>query len=167
MHHFVLNIIIVLIGSITIPLSTQADTSGFSVNGEEWPGFWFTCEFARSQVAPDDGCKMFDDEGFQLADGRLRYVRVIGSTETSCRGDKKGQCFSSKEPAVSISRTDRGKLTLGKKQFKVSYFGCTQIFYFSDTLNYREIWPDKNRCFWAGKRRFYIAPYKGKVTIIE
>jgi hypothetical protein len=167
MYHFVLNIFIGLIGSIIISLSAQADTSDFSVNGEEWPGFWFSCEFARSQVAPDDDCKMFDDEGFQLAEGRLRYIRMIGSAETACRGNKVGQCFSSSEPTVSISRTDRGKLTLGKNQFKVSYFGCTQIFYFSDTAAYREIWPDKSRCFWAGKRRFYIAPYKGKVTIVK
>lgn len=167
MRHLIFNIIVGLIWSVIIPLSVQAKTNGFSVDGEEWPGFWFTCEFARSQVAPDDDCKMFDDEGFQLAEGRLRYIRMIGSTEKACRGNKIGQCFSSNEPAVSISRTDRGKLTLGKKQFKVRYFGCTQIFYFLDTPTYREIWPDDKRCFWAGKRRFYIAPYKGKVTIVE
>ena len=166
-HVFILNITIGLIGLITITLSAQAGTSGFSVKGEEWPGFWFSCEFARSQTAPDDGCKMFDDEGFQLAEGRLRYIRMIGSTETGCRGSKMGQCFLSSEPSVSISRTDRGKLTLGKKQFKVRYLGCSQIFYFADTTAYREIWPDKKRCFWAGKRRFYIAPYKGKVTIVK
>ena len=167
MRHFILITVISLIGSIFIPLSARADTNGFSVNGEEWPGFWFSCEFARSQVAPNDNCKMFDDEGFQLAEGRLRYIRIIGSTETGCRGKKKGQCFSSSEPAISISRTDRGKLTLGKKQFKVRYFGCTQIFYFADTPTYREIWPDEKRCFWAGTRRFYIAPFRGRVTIVE
>ena len=110
---------------------------------------------------------MFDDEGFQLAEGRLRYIRMIGSTETACRRNKKGQCFSSSTQAIRISRTDRGKLTLGKNQFKVRYFGCTQVFYFDDTPKYREIWPDKKRCFWASKRRFYIAPYKGKITIVK
>ena len=110
---------------------------------------------------------MFDDEGFQLAEGRLRYIRMIGSTETACRGNKKGQCFSSSTPAIRISRTDRGKLTLGKTQFRVSYFGCTQVFYYKDTRKYREIWPNKKRCFWASKRRFYIAPYKGEVTIVN
>lgn len=148
-------------------LSAKADTSGFSIEGEAWPGFWFTCEFARSQIPPDDECKMFDDEGFQLADGRLRYIRIIGSNETACRGNKKGQCFSSEKSEIKISRSDRGKLSLGKSQFKVSYFGCTQVYYFSDTQFYREVRPDKNRCFWASKRRFYIAPYKGNVTIIE
>ena len=150
-----------------MPLTATADTDGFAVDGEEWPGFWFTCEFAQRQRPPDDECKMFDDEGFQLAEGRLRYIRMIGSTETTCRSNKKGQCFSSGTQAIRISRTDRGKLTLGKNQFKVRYFGCTQVFYFDDTSKYREIWPDKKRCFWASKRRFYIAPYEGKVTIVE
>ena len=150
-----------------MPVTAMADTDGFAVDGEEWPGFWFTCEFAQRQRPPDDECKMFDDEGFQLAEGRLRYIRMIGSTETACRGDKKGQCFSSGTPAIRISRTDRGKLTLGKKQFKVRYFGCKQVFYYEDKSKYREIWPDKKRCFWASKRRFYIAPYKGQVSIVK
>ena len=153
--------------AVLMPVTAMADTNSFAVDGEEWPGFWFTCEFAQRQRPPDDECKMFDDEGFQLAEGRLRYIRMLGSTETACRNNKKGQCFSSSTRAIRISRTDRGKLTLSKNQFKVRYFGCTQVFYFDDTPKYREIWPDKKRCFWASKRRFYIAPYKGKVTIVE
>ncbi|MEL0062889.1 MAG: hypothetical protein VW801_05165, partial [Candidatus Puniceispirillum sp.] len=85
--------------------------NGFAVDGDEWPGFWFTCEFANRQRAPDDGCKMFDDEGFQLADGRLRYIRITGSDETACRGSKQGQCFRADRPAVTITRSDRGRLT--------------------------------------------------------
>jgi len=142
-------------------------TNGFAVDGDEWPGFWFTCEFANRQRAPDDGCKMFDDEGFQLADGRLRYIRITESDETACRGNKQGQCFRADRPAVSITRSDRGRLTLGKQQFEVDFFGCNQIYYFADRRDYREIWPDQKRCFWASKRRFYIAPYRGKVTIVD
>ena len=156
-----------IFAAVLFPLTAMTNTDGFSVDGEDWQGFWFTCEFAQRQRPPDDECKMFDDEGFQLAEGRLRYIRMIGSTETACRSNKKGQCFSSGTQAIRISRADRGELTLGKNQFKVRYFGCTQVFYFDDTLKYREIWPDKKRCFWASKRRFYIAPYKGEVTIVE
>ena len=141
--------------------------NGFAVDGDEWPGFWFTCEFANRQHPPDDGCKMFDDEGFQLAEGRLRYVRITESDETACRGNKPGQCFRADRPAVSITRSDRGRLTLGKQQFEVDFFGCNQIYYFADRGDYREIWPDQKRCFWASKRRFYIAPYRGKVTIVD
>lgn len=142
-------------------------TNGFAVDGDEWPGFWFSCEFANRQRAPDDGCKMFDDEGFQLAEGRLRYIRITESDETACKGNKPGQCFRADRPAVTITRSDRGGLTFGKQQFEVNFFGCTQIYYFSDRRNYREIWPDQKRCFWASKRRFYIAPYRGKVTIVD
>ena len=156
-----------IFAAVLMPLTAMAESNGFAIDGEEWPGFWFTCEFAQRQRPPDDECKMFDDEGFQLAEGRLRYIRMVGSTETACRSNKKGQCFSSGTLAIRISRTDRGKLTLGKNQFKVRYFGCTQVFYFHDTKKYREIWPDKKRCFWASKRRFYIAPYKGEVTIVK
>ena len=81
--------------AVLMPSTAVAKKDGFAVAGEEWPGYWFTCEFARSQSPPDDKCEMFDDEGFQLAEGRLRYIRMIGSTETECRGNKKGQCFSS------------------------------------------------------------------------
>ena len=155
------------------PLALAAISAGTLVMADDnrsdtsWSGTWFTCEFAQRQRPPDDECKMFDDEGFQLAEGRLRYIRMIGSTEVACRSNKRGQCFSSDTQAIRISRTDRGKLTLSKNQFKVRYFGCTQVFYFDDKPKYREIWPDKKRCFWASKRRFYIAPYKGKVTIVE
>ena len=146
---------------------TRVTASDFNVDGEDWPGFWFTCEFANRQRPPDDSCRMFDDEGFQLAEGRLRYIRITESDEIRCRGQKKGQCFAADRPEITITRSDRGKLSLGKNQFKVRYFGCTQIYYFADRADYREIWPDQKRCFWASKRRFYIAPYKGKVTIAD
>ena len=119
----------VIFAAVLMPLTAMADSDGFAIDGEEWPGFWFTCEFAQRQRPPDDECKMFDDEGFQLAEGRLRYIRMIGSTETACRSNKKGQCFSSGTQAIRISRTDRGKLTLGKNQFKVLmvlFFHCIE-----------------------------------------
>ena len=42
-----------------------------------------------------------------------------------------------------------------------------QLFHFSDKADYREIWPDEDRCFWAGKRRFYIAPFAGNVDLAD
>ena len=63
----------------SLPTSARADTS--------WDGTWFTCEFAQRQRAPDDGCAMFDDEGFRFSDGRLTYVRITASDETACRGE--------------------------------------------------------------------------------
>ena len=144
---------------------TRAD--GFGTADNQWPGILFTCEFAQRQRPPDDKCQMFDDEGFQLADGRLSYLRITHSDETACRGDKKGQCFRRDRANITITKTDRGRLTLRKNQFDVKFLGCTQTFYFADTANYRETWPDDDRCFWASKRRFYIAPFDGTYNIAD
>ena len=149
----------------TAATPTRAD--GFGTADNQWPGIWFTCEYAQRQRAPDDGCQMFDDEGFQLADGRLSYLRITHSDETACRGNKKGQCFRRDRANITITKTDRGRLTLRKNQFDVKFLGCTQTFYFADTANYREMWPDDDRCFWASKRRFYIAPFDGIYKFVE
>ena len=131
---------------------------------DRWGGTWFTCEFARSQTPPDDECAMFDDEGFRFSNGRFTYVRITESDETTCRGEKVGQCFRRDRPAITISTSDRGKLDLGPERIRVKYLFCTQTFYFKDTEHYREIWPDEDRCFWARKRHFYIALYDGEIT---
>ena len=158
--------IISLCALLTTAIPSQASQSG-SPEMEKWAGTWFTCEFAKSTTPPHDGCEMFDDEGFRFDDGRLTYIRVIDSEETECRGGKVGQCFARDQAAITIKTQDRGELDLGDVWISVRYFGCTQIYYFADTPTYREIWPDKKRCFWASKRRFYIAPYQGNVTIID
>ena len=151
-----------LLGIISTSLpTTSLRADGFSTPDNQWPGIWFICEFAQRQRAPDDACQMFDDEGFQLADGQLSYLRIIQSDETACRGEKKGQCFRRDRPEITITKTNRGKLTLRENQFDVKFLGCTQTFYFADTEHYREMWPDDERCFWASKRRFYIAPFDG------
>ena len=139
-----------------LPASGRADTS--------WDGTWFTCEFAQRQRAPDDGCAMFDDEGFRFSDGRLTYIRITASDEAACRGNKVGQCFLRDRPSISITTADRGKLDLLEDRIHVRYLFSKQVFYFRDTPDYREIWPDENRCIWASKRRFYIARYDGEVT---
>ena len=141
--------------------TTLVRADGFGTPDNQWPGIWFICEFAQRQRAPDDACQMFDDEGFQLADGQLSYLRITQYDETACRGDKKGQCFRRDRPEITITKTNRGRLTLRENQFDVTFLGCTQTFYFADTEHYREMWPDDDRCFWASKRRFYIAPFDG------
>jgi len=151
-----------LFGIVSTSLTTKsARADGFGTPDNQWPGIWFICEFAQRQRAPYDACQMFDDEGFQLANGRLSYLRITQSDETACRGDKKGQCFRRDRAEITITKTNRGRLTLRENQFDVKFLGCTQTFYFADTEHYREMWPDNDRCFWASKRRFYIAPFNG------
>jgi hypothetical protein len=154
------------LGAVQLPV-TPALATGYGTADNQWPGIWFICEFAQRQRAPDDACQMFDDEGFQLADGRLSYLRITQSDETACRGEKKGQCFRRDRKDITVTKTNRGRLTLRENQFDVKFLGCTQTFYFADTEHYREMWPDKDRCFWASKRRFYIAPFDGNFSFAE
>ena len=153
-------------GAVHLP-AMPAQATGFGTADNQWPGIWFICEFAQRQRAPDDACQMFDDEGFQLADGRLSYLRITQSDETACRGEKKGQCFRRDRKDITVTKTNRGRLTLRENQFDVKFLGCTQTFYFADTEHYREMWPDEDRCFWASKRRFYIAPFDGNFSFEE
>ena len=153
-------------GAVHLP-AMPAQATGFGTADNQWPGIWFICEFAQRQRAPDDACQMFDDEGFQLADGGLSYLRITQSDETACRGEKKGQCFRRDRKDITVTKTNRGRLTLRENQFDVKFLGCTQTFYFADTEHYREMWPDEDRCFWASKRRFYIAPFDGNFSFVE
>ena len=153
-----------LLTLITIAAPLQASQSG-SAETVKWAGTWFTCEFAKSRTPPHDGCAMFDDEGFRFDQGRLTYIRVMDSDETECRGGKIGQCFARDQAAITIKTQDRGELILGNDWITVRYFGCTQKYSFADRLEYREIIPAKDRCFWARKRHFYIARFVGSVSI--
>ena len=89
-------------------------------------GVWFTCEFARSQTPPDDGCLMFDDEGFKAREGELSYLRMIGSAETNCKGQKQGQCFPADLPQITVKTTPIGDVWLDTDQLYVTWYGCTQ-----------------------------------------
>ena len=155
---------IAVIFTLTIGLSFPVTASGYL---EKWQGVWFSCEFAQRQRAPDDGCKMFDDEGFTFTDGRLKYVRITESAETARRGEKVGQCFRRDRVAITLTTQDRGQVDMFDNSFTVKFLFCKQRFHISDQADYREIWPDEDRCFWAGKRRFYIAPFEGNVDFID
>ena len=153
-----------LLALFTIVVSLQASQFSSPETGK-WAGTWFTCEFAKSRTPPHDGCAMFDDEGFRFDQGRLTYIRVTDSNETKCRGGKVGQCFSRDQAAITIKTQDRGELNLGDDWITVSYLGCKQKYSFTDKSEYREITPEKDRCFWARKRHFYIARFAGKDSI--
>jgi len=127
-------------------------------------GVWFTCEFARSQTPPDDKCAMFDDEGFEVTNGKLRYLRNKWSDETACRGNKKGQCFSSALPEIRVSVQPVGEIGIEDNAIFVSYLACTQKFNIDQQDGFVEVIPDKKRCFWAKDRHFYVSRYTGKLT---
>lgn len=129
-----------------------------------WNGVWFTCEFAQRTRAPDDGCKMFDDEGFRVEEGRFTYLRVKNSEETACRGNKKGQCFKAETPRISVTKRNIGKIDIGPGWIKVRYLGCSQLYHLTEFQDFYEAVPDEKKCFWANKRQFYVARYHGDVV---
>ena len=130
---------------------------------EGWDGVWFTCEFAQRTNPPDDGCKMFDDEGFQVAGELFTYLRMKGSEETACRGNKKGQCFRADTPQISVTKRQIGKIDIGPGWLKVRYLGCTQLYHLQKFDAFYEAVPDVDKCIWANKRQFYVARYQGEV----
>lgn len=127
-------------------------------------GVWFTCEFATSQSPPDDGCAMFDDEGFSVDGGKITYLRNIASSETACRGNKQGQCFAANTDKITVSKRRIGAARIQGRQLLVTYMGCTQKFELQTSPDYVSVIPAKDKCIWARKRHFYVAPYKGKLN---
>ena len=142
-------------------LLDKAETSS------QWEGVWFTCEFAQRQRAPDDGCALFDDEGFIYQDGTLSYLRMKGSEETACRGNKKGQCFKRDLPSIKATIKDIGDARIEGQRLIVRYLGCEQGYQFFEGQDFMTIKPEDKACFWSRERHFYIAPFTGKLAIIK
>ena len=133
------------------------------VSSPSWQGVWFTCEFAQRQRAPDDGCAMFDDEGFSFENGKLSYLRMQGSVEQGCRGNKIGQCFKRNSTAISVTTKDIGKARIEDDRLIVRYWGCEQSYRLFEGADYMTVKPLGKSCLWSQERHFYIAPFNGRV----
>ena len=127
-------------------------------------GIWFTCEFSQSKTPPTDGCEMFDDEGFKAEKGQLSYLRMIGSAETNCKGQKQGQCFPAELPQITVQTKPIGDVWLNADRLYVNWYGCTQDYrFFLHEEGFVTVKPEGKKCFWSRERHFYVAPYKGQV----
>ena len=126
-------------------------------------GIWFTCEFTQSKTPPTDGCEMFDDEGFKASEGHLSYLRMIGSAETNCKGQKEGQCFPADLPQITVKTKPIGDVWLDTDRLYVTWYGCTQDYHFFQDEGFVTVKPEGKDCFWSRERHFYVAPYKGQV----
>ena len=151
---------------ITAFLTLVSSVAGAGENHRLPPleGVWFTCEFATRQGPPDDGCIMFDDEGFAVNNGNITYLRNIASDETRCRGNKIGQCFLANLPQITVSERPIGAARIEGQQLLVSYLGCTQQFDLKPKADYVSVIPAQDKCVWTRKRHFYVAPFKGKLV---
>ena len=126
-------------------------------------GVWFTCEFTQSKTPPTDGCDMFDDEGFEARDGQITYLRMLGSDEVNCKGQKKGQCFPASLPQITVSTKPIGEAWLIDSRLHVTWYGCTQDYTLTQDTGFVSVKPDGKDCFWSRERHFYVAPYTGQV----
>ena len=104
-----------------------------------------------------------DDEGFKAKEGRLSYLRMIGSTEANCKGQKQGHCFPADLPRITVQTKPIGDVWLHTDQLYVTWYGCTQDYRFFQDKGFVTVKPEGKDCFWSRERHFYVAPYKGQV----
>jgi hypothetical protein len=130
----------------------------------EWNGIWFECEFAARTAPPADDCAMLDDDGFIFSDDNVTYVKVIDSPETdTCKKQRHGQCFRAEQPAITVITNRTGQVKFTPATLQIHFFGCTQIYHTTSLGDYVEARPDANRCYWAGKKHFYLRRFEGEV----
>lgn len=155
--------LLLLAAAMLVPASADQGKPDQAARNRVWNGVWFTCEFSRRMAPPEDGCQMFDDEGFEVIDGDFFYLRNRGSEETACRGGKAGQCFAASIPQIRVSSRPVGKIEIAEDRLWVRWMGCRQLFHFQPQDGFYAVIPDEKRCFWAKERHFYVARYQGQV----
>ena len=130
---------------------------------QELTGAWFECEFSGKTTKPTDDCKMLDNDGFIFEDKIAVHVSVMDSQETNCKKKKFGQCFQSNLKFVKVRKGREDKVNFENGKLILTFLGCGQVFHLKDKIKYVEAAPDKKKCFWAGKKVFYLKKYNGKL----
>ncbi len=128
-------------------------------------GAWFSCEFAHSQIPPEDGCRMLDDDGFLIIDGAIDHIKVQNSRQTACRQNRVGNCFWRTRPEVIVERNAIGKLRPTEEGFQVDYWGCTQDYKMRQRSGFFEIRPVSGLCLWASDKRYFLARFNGQLKV--
>ena len=130
-------------------------------------GYWFECEFSEKTSPPKDQCKMLDDDGFNFKESIAINVKNISSKETKCKKNKIGQCFQSSTNSINVSVGRSDKVKFQNSNLILTFLGCSQIFKLKNFKNYIEAIPNNKKCFWTGKKHFYLKKYNGSVNIAE
>ena len=133
----------------------------FSV--EKLDGAWFECEFSGKTSQPTDNCQMLDNDGFIFSKNVAAHISVIDSQETNCKKNKIGQCFQSNLSFIKVRRGRKDKVQFENGKLILTFLGCGQVFYLTNKIDYIEAKPDAKKCFWAGKKIFYLKKYNGKL----
>lgn len=128
-------------------------------------GAWFSCEFAHSQIAPEDGCLMLDDDGFLVDGATVRHIKVRGSQETECRHNKSGNCFRRDIAGVIVKPDFTGTFQPTPEGFQISYWGCAQDYKMDRQDGFFKITPIDDLCYWTRNKSYFLARYSGTLEI--
>ena len=130
---------------------------------EKLDGAWFECEFSGKTSQPTDNCEMLDNDGFIFSNNIAAHISVIDSQETNCKKNKIGQCFQSNISFITVRQGRKDKVKFEDSQLILTFLGCGQVFYLTSKIDYIQAKPDAKKCFWAGKKIFYLKKYNGKL----
>ena len=130
---------------------------------EKLDGAWFECEFSGKTSQPTDNCEMLDNDGFIFSNNIAAHISVIDSQETNCKKNKIGQCFQSNISFITIRKGRKDKVKFEDSKLILTFLGCGQVFYLTSKIDYIQAKPDAKKCFWAGKKIFYLKKYNGKL----
>ncbi|MAQ06508.1 MAG: hypothetical protein CMN50_02230 [SAR116 cluster bacterium] len=144
-------------------LITQFANLSFSEVSKSLEGYWFQCEYSGKNTPPDDDCKMLDNDGFKFEKNNLIHTKNIESLEENCKKNKIGQCFKFDTKSIVVKFGRKDKINIEKNNLILSFLGCNQKYKLIYNENYLEAVPDVKKCFWAGKKHFFLRKYKGKI----
>ena len=130
---------------------------------EKLEGAWFECEFSGKTSQPTDNCEMLDNDGFIFSNNIAAHISVIDSQETNCKKNKIGQCFQSNISFITVRQGRKDKVRFEDSKLILTFLGCGQVFYLTSKIDYIQAKPDAKKCFWAGKKIFYLKKYNGKL----
>ena len=153
------------IKSILLIISFSISLSFNSFAIDDMKGAWFECEFAGKTSKPLDDCNMLDNDGFIFSNNKATHISVINSQEINCKKNKVGQCFKSDLDFVNARKGREDSVKFGNSKLILSFLGCSQIFQLKDKSIYVEASPDEKKCFWAGKKIFYLKKFEGDLIL--
>ncbi len=128
-------------------------------------GYWFECEFSEKTDPPMDRCEMLDDDGFYFKEDVAVNIKNISSKETKCKKNKIGQCFRSNTKSINVKVGRSDQVKFQHSNLILTFLGCSQKFKLKNFIYFIEAIPDKKKCFWTGKKHFYLKKFDGSVNI--
>jgi hypothetical protein len=130
---------------------------------EKLDGTWFECEFSGKTTPPTDNCKMLDNDGFIFSKNIAQHITVLNSIEKKCKKNKFAQCFPYTNSIIDVIKGREDKVNFIDGKLILSFLGCNQTFHLKKIDEYVEAVPDQQKCFWTGKKVFYLRKYNGKL----